>query len=664
MFLIKNKFFLLYFFHIFVSVLFNAISYTSFLNSLHNGRGIWNFMRDTILYHNESLILLNYLKELDLYNYFLFYNEHLHTKIISILYYITNFHYPASYIPFHSLIWTLSVLFLYKSTKIVYNNIVAYISVIPLFFVSYLTLYMGLLRESLNIFAYILLIFCIINIRFKNENKKIIFLFMVSFSLLIIVRPYLIIIFFTITLLTFIIFYIKNFIKFSNFFIVVSFMLVLIFFNSKSLIYFGLKDEHLELQNYIYSFFYDQNQNIELETKKISLANTRFLTTEFIDNSIKEAFMNENFVNDKFDYALLKKETRNLNLKESIIKIINISVSYNKHKKLNDTERSIYISSLNQILKELMRFETSKLQHILRNLVVISTQDLVLIKENSIKLSNKDTVVTNNNLSASNDFKNKNMKNDKENNIVLSNKDMVVTNNNLSASNDFKNKNMKNDKENNIVLSNKDMVVTNNNLSASNDFKNKNMKNDKENNIVLSNKDMVVTNNNELLINNNCIFGTYSIFAIKFDKIRKSFDDVNLNSGSNAGQIDLISICDMFYYLPKIISDSFLSPYPYMWFQSGTETGKIGRSLSGIETLITYFYFFGFLGLLIFNRSNLIILLPVIFYSLTIIVLTGYAVPNYGAIYRMRMGPLIIFYMMGSYGLYLMYNKVFYGSRK
>ena len=576
MFLIKNKFFLLYFFHIFVSVLFNAISYTSFLNSLHNGRGSWNFMRDTILYHNESLILLNYLKELDLYNYFLFYNGHLHTKIISILYYITNFHYPASYIPFHSLIWTLSVLFLYKSTKIVYNNIVAYISVIPLFFVSYLTLYMGLLRESLNIFAYILLIFCIINIRFKNENKKIIFLFMVSFSLLIIVRPYLIIIFFTITLLTFIIFYIKNFIKFSNFFIVVSFMLVLIFFNSRSLIYFGLKDEHLELQNYIYSFFYDQNQNIE----KISLANTRFLTTEFIDNSIKEAFMNENFVNDKFDYALLKKETRNLNLKESIIKIINISVSYNKHKKLNDTERSIYISSLNRILKEIMRFETTKTQYILKKLVVLTTLDKDILRKYHINLSNKDTVVTNN-----------------------------------------------------------DTVVTNN-------------------------KDMVVTNNNELLINNTCILGTYSNIAMKFDKIRKSFDDVNLNSGSNAGQIDLISICDMFYYLPKIISDSFLSPYPYMWFQSGTETGKIGRSLSGIETLITYFYLFGFLGVLIFNRSNLIILLPVIFYSFTIIVLTGYAVPNYGAIYRMRMGPLIIFYMMGSYGLYLMYNKVFDGSRK
>ena len=65
---------------------------------------------------------------------------------------------------------------------------------------------------------------------------------------------------------------------------IVSFMLVSIFLNSNSLRYLGLHDEHLELQNYIYSFFYDQNQNIELETKKISLANTRFLTARELDS--------------------------------------------------------------------------------------------------------------------------------------------------------------------------------------------------------------------------------------------------------------------------------------------------------------------------------------------------------------------------------------------
>ena len=130
-------------------------------------------MRDSMLYHNESLILLNYLQTNNFYKYLIFFNEHINTKVISLIYYLTSFNSPITYIPFHSLLWVSSVLLIFYSTKNLFNTKSAYISIIPLFFVSYLTLYMGLLRESLNILGYSIYIFSVVNIYRGNKIKKI-----------------------------------------------------------------------------------------------------------------------------------------------------------------------------------------------------------------------------------------------------------------------------------------------------------------------------------------------------------------------------------------------------------------------------------------------------------------------------------------------------------
>ena len=45
-------------------------------------------------------------------------------------------------------------------------------------------------------------------------------------------------------------------------------------------------------------------------------------------------------------------------------------------------------------------------------------------------------------------------------------------------------------------------------------------------------------------------------------------------------------------------------------------------------------------------------LLPIITLSVFVIILLGYVVPNIGAIYRMRQGFMIPFYMVGVYGIY------------
>ena len=71
-----------------------------------------------------------------------------------------------------------------------------------------------------------------------------------------------------------------------------------------------------------------------------------------------------------------------------------------------------------------------------------------------------------------------------------------------------------------------------------------------------------------------------------------------VRGGSKAPRFQLTNLCDFFNLLPRVVADGLLSPYPKMWFQSGIETGRIGRILSGIETSITiyfsikfYFYF-------------------------------------------------------------------------
>ena len=73
-----NKYlFLLYFFHV---ITFFLIFIIFFLNHLHNSNGTWNFMKDSLLYHNESLILLNYLETNNFIKFITSFNEHINTK--------------------------------------------------------------------------------------------------------------------------------------------------------------------------------------------------------------------------------------------------------------------------------------------------------------------------------------------------------------------------------------------------------------------------------------------------------------------------------------------------------------------------------------------------------------------------------------------------------
>jgi len=140
----------------------------------------------------------------------------------------------------------------------------------------------------------------------------------------------------------------------------------------------------------------------------------------------------------------------------------------------------------------------------------------------------------------------------------------------------------------------------------------------------------------------------------RLDAMRWGFRNVNRSAGSSIDiTVRYYSLQDLILYLPRAIQVSFLSPFPHHWFSSGRETGKIGRLISGAETIIFYFVLCGVIFVFVNDKKILRPLVPVLVFSTLIIVLLGYVVPNVGALYRMRQGMFIPYYIVGVYGLYM-----------
>ena len=110
---------------------------------------------------------------------------------------------------------------------------------------------------------------------------------------------------------------------------------------------------------------------------------------------------------------------------------------------------------------------------------------------------------------------------------------------------------------------------------------------------------------------------------------------------------------DVLLHFPRAAQVGFLSPFYSDWISVGQQTGRIGRAVSGMETMVMYFIFIGFLWVIFFERRKIHSLVPMLLFSGFVVILLGYVVPNLGAIYRMRQGLFIPFYIVGSYGLFM-----------
>jgi hypothetical protein len=95
------------FFHLAVSISLSLIARSTFLASLHNGQGLWNFALDSFSYHKEALRLADLLKKGD-YTGWWASSPWWHVKWIGLTYAVLAPD-PLSYAPINALTWAVSV---------------------------------------------------------------------------------------------------------------------------------------------------------------------------------------------------------------------------------------------------------------------------------------------------------------------------------------------------------------------------------------------------------------------------------------------------------------------------------------------------------------------------------------------------------------------------
>jgi hypothetical protein len=147
--------------------------------------------------------------------------------------------------------------------------------------------------------------------------------------------------------------------------------------------------------------------------------------------------------------------------------------------------------------------------------------------------------------------------------------------------------------------------------------------------------------------------------AIRFSLMRYGFRLTNRKAGSSIDEnIMFKDYKELFLYFPRAVQIGFFSPFPNLWISPGVETGYLGRILAGLETLIGYLIFVGFFTVLTLEKKILKPVAPVLIITAIIIVLLGFVVSNVGAIYRMRQGLFIPYFIIGVYGLNMLFSRV------
>ena len=109
---------------------------------------------------------------------------------------------------------------------------------------------------------------------------------------------------------------------------------------------------------------------------------------------------------------------------------------------------------------------------------------------------------------------------------------------------------------------------------------------------------------------------------------------------------------DLIAYTPRATQIGFLAPFPRQWIEQGRDVGLVGRVIVGFETLLWYILIIGSLFCLCKRKDLWEALLLSVMLSVAVIIFLGLMVTNVGTIYRMRMGYLIPFYILGVHGLY------------
>ena len=132
---------------------------------------------------------------------------------------------------------------------------------------------------------------------------------------------------------------------------------------------------------------------------------------------------------------------------------------------------------------------------------------------------------------------------------------------------------------------------------------------------------------------------------------RQLFFAIHPDAGSNVdADYEFNSFWKVALYIPKAYCNVYFAPYPTMWFQDGVKTGGgLQRKIAALEMITSYLCFLGVpVALIIFYKRREIWLF--LWFSLSMTLFLGLAVPNIGSLYRIRYGFFMIMLCVGVIG--------------
>lgn len=142
-----------------------------------------------------------------------------------------------------------------------------------------------------------------------------------------------------------------------------------------------------------------------------------------------------------------------------------------------------------------------------------------------------------------------------------------------------------------------------------------------------------------------------SSLPARISYLRSSFIYSYPGAGSNIdGEVEFKSFYEIVRYLPRAAEIGFFSPFPNMWFEDGPQVGRVGRLLSGAETML--FYLVEILAAICLWRSRRNLSAWLLFITASIGMLAlGLVVANVGTIYRMRYAFWMLIVILGIKGI-------------
>jgi len=170
-------------FHLAVSISLSLIARSTFLASLHNGQGLWNFAPDSVGYHKDALRLLDYLKHGD-YESWWASTPWWHVKWIALSYAVI-IPDPLSFASVNAIVWATSIYCVYKIVRLLFperRTFAITCSLVFGFWPSYLMHTTQLLKDPLFVLGMLLMIWGWVGL--LSGYRGIVFSLLVSFGVL------------------------------------------------------------------------------------------------------------------------------------------------------------------------------------------------------------------------------------------------------------------------------------------------------------------------------------------------------------------------------------------------------------------------------------------------------------------------------------------------